>query len=49
MTAIRSRNEEFRLYYASLSTDQQTIDIYVENNFGQMKQFSSDFNRKGDD
>ena len=27
--------EEFRLYYTSLSYDQQTIDVYVEDNFGQ--------------
>ncbi len=27
--------EEFRLYYTSASSDQQAIDIYVEDNFGQ--------------
>lgn len=27
--------EVFRLYYTSASSDQQTIDIYVEDNFGQ--------------
>ena len=26
--------EEFRLYYTSASSDQQTIDVYVEDNFG---------------
>lgn len=41
--------EEFRLYYTSLSTDRQTIDIYVENNHGQMEQFSFDFNSKRED
>ena len=30
--------QEFRLYYTSLSTDRQTIDIYVEDNFGQLQQ-----------
>ncbi len=29
---------EFRLYYTSHSTDQQTIDIYIEDNFGQTVQ-----------
>jgi len=28
--------DDFRLYYTSLSTDRQTIDIYVEDNFGQL-------------
>ena len=28
----------FRLYYTSLSTDQQSIDIYIEDNFGQVVQ-----------
>ena len=36
----------FRLYYTSFSTDRQTIDIYVEDRFGQMKQtFIYDGNR----
>lgn len=30
-------NEIFRLYYTSTSTDQQTIDIYIEDNFGQVE------------
>ena len=30
--------EEFRLYYTSLSSDRQTIDVYVEDNFGQKKE-----------
>ena len=29
---------EFRLYYTSLSTDQQTIDVYIEDSFGQTVQ-----------
>lgn len=28
----------FRLYYTSHSTNQQSIDIYIENNFGQVVQ-----------
>jgi hypothetical protein len=34
----------FRLYYTSASTDQQTIDVYVEDNYGQVKQLSFTFN-----
>lgn len=36
----------FRLYYTSASTDQQTIDVYVEDNFGQVKQLSFTFNNE---
>ena len=36
----------FRLYYTSKSTDQQKIDIYVEDNFGQTEQISFNFNPK---
>ena len=32
--------DAFRLYYTSKSTDQQKIDIYVEDNFGQTEQIS---------
>lgn len=32
--------ETFRLYYTSASTDQQTIDIYVIDSFGQVQQLS---------
>ena len=28
----------FRLYYTSRSTDQQVIDVYIEDNFGQVVQ-----------
>ena len=28
--------EEFRLYYASQSVDRQTIDVYIEDNFGKV-------------
>ena len=36
--------ETFRLYYTSASTDQQTIDIYIIDSFGQMRQLSFSFN-----
>ena len=36
--------ETFRLYYTSASTDQQTIDIYVIDSFGQVQQLSFSFN-----
>lgn len=36
----------FRLYYTSLSTDRQTIDIYVEDNFGQLQQRIFNFNNE---
>ena len=35
--------EVFRLYYTSASTDAQTINIYVEDNFGQTATLSSSF------
>jgi hypothetical protein len=41
--------ETFRLYYTSASTDQQTIDIYIINSFGQMQQVSFSFNNDGSD
>ena len=36
----------FRLYYTSKATDQQKIDVYVEDNFGQTEQISFNFNNK---
>ena len=36
--------ETFWLYYTSASTDQQTIDIYIIDSFGQMQQLSLSFN-----
>lgn len=39
-------DETFRLYYTSASEDQQTIDIYVEDNFGQVVQKSFSFTNK---
>jgi len=39
----------FRLYYTSHCTDQQAIDVYVEDNFGQVVQKSFSFqNDSGD-
>ena len=38
--------EMFRLYYTSASSDQQTIDIYVEDNFGQCEQLSFRFDNE---
>mgnify|MGYP000831543141 CR=1 FL=1 len=40
--------ETFRLYYTSASTDQQTIDIYVIDSFGQIQQLSLSFNNDSD-
>jgi len=40
--------EIFRLYYTSASTDQQTIDIYVIDSFGQIQQLSLSFNNDSD-
>lgn len=36
----------FRLYYTSLSTDRQTIDVYVEDNFGRVQQLTFSFNNE---
>lgn len=36
--------ETFRLYYTLASTDQQTIDIYIIDSFGQVQQLSLSFN-----
>ena len=41
--------EVFRLYYTSASTVQQTIDIYVEDNFGQVVQLTFDFNNENEE
>lgn len=41
--------EVFRLYYTSASSDQQTIDIYVEDNFGQCEQLSFRFNNENEE
>ena len=36
----------FRLYYTSLSTDRQMIDVYVEDSFGKMQQLTFSFNNE---
>ena len=36
--------ETFRLYYTSASTDQQTIDVYVQDSFGQLVQLTFSYN-----
>ena len=41
--------EEFRLYYTSASSDQQTIDVYVEDNFGQKAKLLFEFNSQKDE
>ena len=41
--------ERFRLYYKSLSTDQQTIDIYIVDSHGQMIQKTFSFNNESPD
>ena len=46
---IRYFQPVFRLYYTSASTDQQTIDIYVEDNFRQCEQLSFQFNNENEE
>ena len=46
-TAIRW-NASFRLYYTSRSDDQQTIDVYIEDNMGQVVQKSFTFQNDSD-
>lgn len=36
----------FRLYYTSNSTDQQSVDIYVEDSFGQVEKVTFSFTNK---
>ena len=38
--------EQFRLYYTSQSADRQTIDVYIEDNFGKGQQQTFSFNNK---
>ena len=38
--------ETFRLYYTSASTDQQQIDVYIEDSFGQVEQLMFAFNNE---
>lgn len=39
----------FRLYYTSNSTDQQSIDIYIEDSFGQVEKITFNFSNKSQD
>ena len=39
-------NAIFRLYYTSHCTDQQNIDIYVEDSFGQVEKITFNFTNK---
>lgn len=39
-------SKSFRLYYTSRSTDRQLIDIYIEDNHGQLQHLSFDFTNK---
>lgn len=36
--------EQFRLYYTSLSTESQAIEVWISDNFGNEKQLSFQFN-----
>ena len=36
----------FRLYYTSLSADRQTVDVYVEDNFGRVQKLTFSFNNE---
>ena len=39
----------FRLYYTSLSSDRQTINVYVEDSFGKAQQLTFSFNSERED
>ena len=41
-------SETFRLYYTSVSTDQQQIDVYIEDSFGQVVQLTFAFNNENE-
>ena len=41
--------EGFRLYYTSQSADRQTIDVYIEDNFGKVQQLTFAFNNKAEE
>ena len=42
------QGETFRLYYTSASTDQQQIDVYIEDSFGQVVQLTFAFNNENE-
>ena len=39
---------EFRMYYTSLGTERQSIDVYIEDNFGQVVQKSFSWQNEND-
>jgi hypothetical protein len=39
-------NDVFRLYYTSHCTDQQNLDVYIEDNFGQVVQKTFSFSNE---
>ncbi len=41
--------DEFRLYYTSHCDDQQSIDIYVEDNFGQEQKYTYSFTNENNE
>ncbi len=41
------KKETFRLYYTSHCSDQQTIDVYVQDSFGQVVQKTFSFRNEG--
>ena len=43
------KKAEFRLYYTSHCSDQQTIDVYIQDNFGQVVQKTFSFQNKNTD
>ncbi len=43
---VKGQTAVFRLYYTSLSTDRQTIDVYVEDNMGGMQRLTFSFNNE---
>ncbi|MBR8764240.1 hypothetical protein IX335_001467 [Porphyromonas levii] len=42
-------SKSFKLYYTSRFTDRQLIDIYIEDNYGQLQHLSFDFNSNKED
>jgi len=42
------KNDVFRLYYTSRCTDQQTIDVYIEDSFGQVMRKSFSFRKENE-
>ena len=40
------KNDKFYIYYTSASTDQQKIDVYIEDSHGQLVQLTFSFNNE---